>query len=118
MFPYQKLLELLKLPLRVMLGIALSSGAVLFLSYIGVPGLEAFKPIGRPIVIIVFVVFSVIALVDIVDLLLAPVRDRQRQSRLSIRRAVRRGEEEERRAQRQRRQSSRASVILDGLIWP
>ena len=99
MLPDAKWLEALKLPLRAMLGIALSSGALLLLDYTGVLDLDVFGPIVRPIVIAVCIVFSVLSLVRIVDLLLVPVRERQRQSRLSTRRAVRRKEEEERRAE-------------------
>ena len=85
-----KWLEALKLPLKTMLGIALSSGALLLLD------LDVFGEMARPIVIAVCVVSSVLSLVGIVDLLLVPLRERQRQSRLSVRRAVRRKEEEER----------------------
>lgn len=93
MFPDAKWLEALKLPLRTMLGIALSCGALLFMD------LDVFGQIVRPIVIAVCVVSSVFSFVGIVDLALVPLRDRQRQSRLSARRAVRREEEKEQRAE-------------------
>ena len=98
MLPDAKWLEALKLPLRAMLGIALSSGALLLLDQLGMLDLGVFVPIVRPIVIAVCVVFSVLSLVGIVDLLLVPLRDERRQSRLSARRAVRRKEKEEQRA--------------------
>ena len=111
MLPDVKWLEALKLPLRAMLGIALSSGALLLLDQLGMLDLGVFGPIVRPIVIAVCVVFSVLSLVGIVDLLLVPLRDERRQSRLSARRAVRRKEKEEQRAEAE----TRALAGLDHL---
>ena len=93
-----KWLEALKLPLKVMLGIALSSGALLLMNY-SIQDLDVFGTIMLPSVIVVWIVSSVFSLVGIVDLSLAPIREKQKQSLLTARRAVRRKEEEERRAE-------------------
>lgn len=93
-----KWLEALKLPLKVMLSIALSSGVLLLLDHIGAIDLEIFGADVRPLVLILCVVSSVLSMVGIAELLLVPLRERQKRSRLAVRRAVRQKEAEDHQA--------------------
>lgn len=93
-----KWLEALKLPLKVMIGLALSSGLLLLLDRFGALDLQVFGPVVRPLIIVLLVVSLVFSLVGIGEMLFAPLRERQKQSLLSRRRAIRRREQENQRA--------------------
>jgi hypothetical protein len=90
-----KWLDALKLPLKATIGIALSSGLLLYLDLRHLLDLGPLGAFTRPILIILSVVFTVLSVVGILDQLLLPLREKRQQSVLAARRAIRRKEEEE-----------------------
>ena len=106
-----KWLDALKLPPKVVLSIALGTGALIVLDHLGEFDLAAFGPLARWIVLGLCVVSSISWLVGIADLFLLPLRERQRQSRLAVRRAVRRREKEEQRAEHEARVLARLDYL-------
>jgi hypothetical protein len=102
MIPDAKWLDALKLPLKVTIGVAIASFVLLILDLKGLLDFGQYGAIARLALILLSVVFSILAVVGIVDELLAPVREKRRQSVLAARRAVRRKEHDEQRSAAQR----------------
>lgn len=102
MLPNPKWLDALTLPLKVNVAVALAATLLLILDLVGFLN---FSPLGvytRPVLIILAIVFGCISVVGLIDYLLAPMREKQRQKKISTRRAIRRQEQEEQRnAQRE-----------------
>jgi hypothetical protein len=94
MIPDAKWLDALKLPLKVTIAVALASIALLTLDLTGLFDLGPLGTFTRPVLIILSVVFAILAIVGIIDHILAPFREKRRQSALVSRRAVRRKERE------------------------
>lgn len=111
MLPAAKWLEALNLPLRVMIGLALSSGLLLLLDWFGAVELSSLGAAVRPLITVVCVASTVFSVAGIGDLLLTPWREKQKHSPLSARRAVRQQEQEENR----RRSEALALAHLDHL---
>jgi len=93
-----KWLDALKLPLRVTAAIAVSSAILLACNLVGLLDLGPLTPYARPALIILPVVFGALSLVAAAEPLIAPLRERQRQSLLAARRASRKKREDEKRA--------------------
>ncbi|SED42283.1 hypothetical protein SAMN05444161_3172 [Rhizobiales bacterium GAS191] len=110
-----KWLDALKLPLKVTIAVALASIALLTLDLKGILDLGPFATYAKPILIVLSVVFSILTLVGVVDELLAPRREKRRQTLLAGRRAVRRREEQEQRAESRERVREQVLARLDHL---
>src|ERR1700730_6169323 len=95
------LIEFLKLPLRTAIAVAIASGASLALVFTHILDLGPIGPFALPVLIIAAVASAAMAIVGIAQALLAPFRERRKQSALELRRAVRRKEQDERREQAQ-----------------
>ncbi|MFV8529452.1 hypothetical protein [Ralstonia pseudosolanacearum] len=96
-----KWLELFKLPLRTAIAVAIASCSLLALVFAHILDLGPIGLFALPILIIVAVVSTAMAIVGSVDTLLAPRREKRKQSALELRRAIRRKEQDERRDQAQ-----------------
>ncbi|MFV8595071.1 hypothetical protein [Ralstonia pseudosolanacearum] len=97
-----KWLELFKLPLRTAIAVAIASCALLALVFTHILDLGQIGLFALPILIIVAVASTAMAVVGSVDTLLAPRREKRKQSALEQRRAIRRKEQDERREEAQR----------------
>lgn len=95
------LLEFLKLPLRTAIAVAIASGALLALVFTHILDMGPIGPFALPVLIIAAVVSAAIAIVGIAQAVLAPFREKHKQSALEQRRAIRRKEQDERREQAQ-----------------
>ncbi|WP_316227866.1 hypothetical protein [Bradyrhizobium sp. SZCCHNR3015] len=96
-----KWLDFFKLPLRAIIAIAIASGALLVLVLTHVLDFGPISPYALPVLIIVVVVSVAAAIVGCGESLLAPLREKKKQSALERRRALRRKEADEQREQRQ-----------------
>ncbi|WP_249201216.1 stage II sporulation protein M [Burkholderia cenocepacia] len=94
-----KWLELFKLPLRTAIAVAIASCALLALVFTHILDLGPIGLFALPVLIIAAVVSTAMAVVGSVDALLAPFREKRKQSALELRRAVRRKEQDEQREQ-------------------
>lgn len=99
--PDPKWLDVFKLPLRTTIAVALANDALLALVLTRILDLGPLGAVALPVLIIVAVVFTAMAIVGSVYALLAPFREKHKQSALEQRRAIRRKEQDERREQAQ-----------------
>ncbi len=99
--PDPKWLEVFKLPLRTAVAVALATDVLLALVLTHILDLGPLGPIALPVLIILAVVSTALAVVGSVHALLAPFREKHKQSALEQRRAIRRKEQDERREQAQ-----------------
>lgn len=100
--PDPKWLDALKLPANATIAVALAVSVLFTLADAGVLDLGPLGAYAEPVLLIIAVVFWILTLVKLGDYLLVPYRERRRQKTLSIRRAVRRREEQERREAREK----------------
>jgi hypothetical protein len=100
-----KWLDVLKLPFKATVAVALAASVLLALDWKSVLDFGEFGGYTRPMLIVIAVISWTLTFVGTVDNLLAPVRERRRQDTLSTRRAVRRKEQEE------ERDAQRAAVL-------
>lgn len=113
MIPDPKWLEVLKLPLKVTVAVALAASVLLVLDVRGILDFGPLGPYTRTVLIIIAVVFWILTIVGVTNDLLAPVREKRRQAILSTRRAVRRKEGEEQRDTRRKAVLARLDYLSE-----
>lgn len=97
-----KWLDFFKLPLKATIAVAIASGALLALVLTHILDLGPIGPYALPLLIIVAVASVAMGIVGAGEALLAPYREKRKQSALEQRRAIRRKEQDERRDEAQR----------------
>lgn len=113
MLPDPKWLDVLKLPLRGTLTIAVASGALLILDYGDYVDFGTWEATARIILIVLFLVFSVLSAITLLEPLLAPLKEGQRQKLLDVRKAARESRLEAERAQVKLRVLARLDHLSD-----
>jgi hypothetical protein len=96
------LVDALRLPFKVIAAVALSAIVLLALDLSGLLDLGPLTIFARPVLIMVSVVSGTLVVVEGITYLMAPFNEKQRQSALASRRALRKQEED---GQRQARQA-------------
>lgn len=95
-----KWLDFFKLPLRAVIAVAIASAALLALVLTHILDLGPIGPFALPVLIIVAVASVAMGIVGGGEALLAPFREKRKQSALEQRRAIRKKEEDERQEHR------------------
>lgn len=96
MMPDPKWLDALKLPLKVTLAVALSASVLLWLNVKGILDLGPLSLYSKPILTIIAVVFWILSIISATEYLLKPANEKRRQKMLSVRRAIRKKEQDDR----------------------
>jgi hypothetical protein len=98
--------DILKLPLPTVIGVAVSAGALLALHAYGLLNFGSYDAFTTPVLVCVTVISAVIAAIGLINaVLIEPMNSNRGQSKLELRRAIKRKEEEE------AREKARSSVV-------
>lgn len=117
MTPSTTWLDALKLPLKITIAVAVSSGLLLALDLNGYLDYGEYAALARAVFITLTVVSSVFVVVGIITVLSSPLWQRQRQSALALRRSVRRKEQEDLRAAERVRVLAHLDHLSEEEIW-